>query len=151
MLSGFNTNVRHRGLLLHVQTEDSGRAHPHVITHLYHGGTILASERSEYGDRLGAEDLATEVRRLMEGQHRTMLRRLRRGELDGRLAERLGSDVFGDAGGAAAASGETGRVDPAASAPDSPAVEAAPAPDERRLDEVVAEYLDQRARGRRRP
>ncbi|MCC6642330.1 MAG: hypothetical protein IT386_14315 [Deltaproteobacteria bacterium] len=154
MLSGFNTNVRHRGLLLHVQTEDSGRAHPHVITHLYHGGTILASERSEYGDRLGSDALADEVRRLMEGQHRAMLRRLRRGELDDRLVERLGRDAIAAGSTAATASGETGPAAPVSSAgepPATPAAVSARAPDDRRLDEVVAEYLEQRARRRRRP
>ena len=55
MLSGFNTNFRHRGVLFHVQTEDSGRANPHVITHLFHGGNILASEKGTYSDKLGSE------------------------------------------------------------------------------------------------
>src|SRR5262245_18055169 len=49
MIIGANTNVRHRGVTFHVQTEDSGRANPHVISHLYHHGTILASEKTEYG------------------------------------------------------------------------------------------------------
>jgi len=35
MLSGFNTNFRYRGVLFHVQTEDSGRGNPHVITLLH--------------------------------------------------------------------------------------------------------------------
>ena len=44
MITGSNTNVRHRGKLFHVQTEDSGRRNPHVISHVYYRGTILASE-----------------------------------------------------------------------------------------------------------
>lgn len=152
MLSGFNTNVRHRGLLLHVQTEDSGRGHPHVITHLYHGGTILASEKSEYGDRLASEDLAAEVRALMEGQHRAMLRRLRRGELDARLAERLGSEALAGDANAVTAAGATGSL--ATGAREGPVAAEGeeselPGGDERRLDEVVLTYLEQR--GRRQP
>jgi len=152
MLSGFNTNVRHHGLLLHVQTEDSGRSHPHVITHLYHGGTILASEKSEYGDRLGSGELVEEVRALMEGQHRRMLKRLKRGELDARLKERLGSDVFGDDASGATASGATGPTHPALAegegrpAPPGDAPGPARCVDERPLDEVVLEYLVERAR-----
>ena len=34
-LLGFNNNVRHKGRLFHIQTEDSGVRHPHVITHLF--------------------------------------------------------------------------------------------------------------------
>lgn len=170
MLSGFNTNVRHRGLLLHVQTEDSGRAHPHIITHLYHGGTILASERSHYGERLESGDLAAEVRTLMEAQHRDMLRRLKRGELDARLVERLGQHAFpGEPGAATAsgatASGATASTLPGATGPTSPAVSAgegagisaagrppvAGAADERPLDELVLEYLIGRAAGPPRP
>ena len=76
MLSGFNTNFRHRGVLFHVQTEDSGTANPHVITHLFHGGNILASQKQTYADRLGSEQLDGVVRELMEV---TCFRRLARG------------------------------------------------------------------------
>ena len=61
MLSGFNTNFRHRGVLFHVQTEDSGIENPHVITHLFHGGNILASQKREYSDQLGSGNLASVV------------------------------------------------------------------------------------------
>jgi hypothetical protein len=160
MLSGFNTNVRHRGLLLHVQTEDSGRLHPHIITHLYHGGTILASEKSEYRDRLDSDDLVSEVRGLMEAQHKAMLRRLTRGELDSSLKERLGQELFveadGDGGdtepGATGATAPTlaGAEDPAGADPVDAAVSSAVQAIERPLDEVVLEYLVERSRKRRR-
>ena len=91
MLPGFNTNVRHRGVLFHVQSEDSGRAHPHVITHLYHGGTILFSEKSSYAGFLDASDLPARVRELMESQHRAMLTKLRKGSFDESIKERLGA------------------------------------------------------------
>ena len=96
MLPGFNTNVRHRGVLFHVQSEDSGRAHPHVITHLYHGGTILFSEKSSYAELVEAPDLPARVRELMESQHRAVLSRLRQGSFDGSIRERLGA-VLDDA------------------------------------------------------
>jgi hypothetical protein len=155
MLSGFNTNVRHRGVLFHVQTEDSGRNHPHVITHLYHGGTILASEKSSYQELLEQGDLQSKVRALMEGQHAAMLKRLRAGELDEILAERLGPEVFA-ATKAAGASGHTQRsAAPAALDPDqrpSPAAAATPAPRpaDRPLDELILDYLvDSTRRARR--
>jgi hypothetical protein len=160
MLSGFNTNVRHRGLLLHVQTEDSGRLHPHIITHLYHGGTILASDKSEYGDRLDSDDLVAQVRGLMEAQHKAMLRRLTRGELDASLKERLGRELFvetddGDGDTESGAAGSTAPtlagVDDAGGAdPVAAAVSSAVAAIEPPLDEVVLEYLVERSRKRRR-
>ncbi len=171
MLSGFNTNVRHRGLLLHVQTEDSGRANPRVITHLFHGGTILASEKLEYADRLEAEDLTKEVRGLMERQHRAMLRRLKRGELDAQLAERLGSEALAAEPEERTGSGLATPEEPEPAVELEPAIELEPAVEpapepatplaaaaepgaeagERPLDEVVLEYLVERSRKRRRP
>lgn len=99
MLSGFNNNFRYRGVLFHVQTEDSGVSNPHVITHLFHGGNILSSEKLEYSDKLGLspDALEEEVRALMESQHKAMLKRLQRGLHDSVILERLGDDVFAEA------------------------------------------------------
>lgn len=89
MITGANTNVRHRGIIFHVQTEDSGRANPHVISHLYHHGTILASQKTEYADQVELEDLESVVRALIESQHKTMLKSLTGGEYDSLIDERL--------------------------------------------------------------
>jgi len=95
MLSGFNTNYRHKGVLFHVQTEDSGRGKPHVITHLFFGGNIIASVKRDYSEHLEGEDLENSVRSLMEGQHKEMLRQLSRGEHNQAILQRLGPDIFG--------------------------------------------------------
>lgn len=97
MQSGFNTNFRYRGVLFHVQTEDSGLENPHVITHLFHGGNIMASEKRDYSELIAehaGEGLELAVRRLMEGQHKAMLRQLSRGEHDPAIEQRMGPDVF---------------------------------------------------------
>jgi len=82
MITGLNSDVRYRGVAFHVQTEDSGRAHPHVISHLYLGGSILASEKTDYGDDLDLEDLDERVRSIVESQHRGMLEGLAAGGFD---------------------------------------------------------------------
>lgn len=89
MITGFNANVRHGDRVYHVQTEDSGRANPHVITHLYYEGTILASERRDYAEIVDAPDLVARVRRLMEEQHAAVVDGLRRGDFDDAIAARL--------------------------------------------------------------
>ncbi len=94
MLSGFNTNFRYRGVLFHVQTEDSGRENPHVITHLYYGGNIIASEKQEYSALLDEEDIEAAVKKMMEGQHKSILKQLSCGEHDRVIGERLGPDIF---------------------------------------------------------
>jgi hypothetical protein len=95
MITGANTNVRHRGVVFHVQTEDSGRANPHIISHLYHHGTILASRKTTYAEHLeeGAEDLERVVRGLIESQHKAMLKSLTAGDYDDLIDERLGTAV----------------------------------------------------------
>ncbi|WP_242394520.1 hypothetical protein [Anaeromyxobacter oryzisoli] len=82
MAVGFNHNIKHKGKMYHIQTEDSGLDNPHIITHLFVGGNILASKKTSYADIAGAENLAQVVRELMEEQHKEMLRNLINGVYD---------------------------------------------------------------------
>lgn len=81
-LTGFNHNIKHKGNVYHVQTEDSGVGNPHIITHLFVGGNILASKRTSYADIVHAHNLTEVVRDLMEEQHKEMLRNLINGAYD---------------------------------------------------------------------
>ena len=82
MVVGFNHNIKHKGKMYHIQTEDSGLENPHIITHLFVGGNILASKKTSYADIVGAENLPQVVRELMEEQHKEMLRNLINGVYD---------------------------------------------------------------------
>jgi hypothetical protein len=138
MITGFNTNVRYRGRVFHVQTEDSGHSRPHVISHVYHGGTILASEKREYAEHLGDEDLPGVVRRLMEEQHKVMVSRLKGGDYDALIGERLAdAEGSGDAPPAAA----TGEAS-------APRAFGEGLVSEQPLDEMILEYLVDKARDR---
>jgi hypothetical protein len=82
-LLGYNNNIRHKDRVFHVQTEDSGVRHPHVITHLFmDGGRILKSVKTSYADKLGADKMADLVQKMMKDQHKAMLVALRAGEYD---------------------------------------------------------------------
>lgn len=83
---GYNHNVRYRGLVFHVQTEDSGVLAPHVFTHLFHGGVILSTRKLVY-DAGASEDV---IRSLMQAQHKAVLKELRRGNFDDKVDEYLG-------------------------------------------------------------
>ena len=82
MIPGFNHNIKHKGRIFHIQTEDSGEKNPHVITHVFVGGNILGSKKTEYGDLLGDPEQEKKVRTLMEEQHKQMLRNLVHGVYD---------------------------------------------------------------------
>lgn len=82
-LLGYNTNVRHKGKLYHIQTEDSGVQHPHIITHLFaDGGRVVASKKTGYADILEVGDLQDRVKQMMRDQHKAMFIGLRDGEFD---------------------------------------------------------------------
>ncbi|MEW6434898.1 MAG: hypothetical protein AB1730_25640 [Myxococcota bacterium] len=81
-VTGFNHNIKHKGKVYHVQTEDSGVSNPHIITHLFVGGNILATKKSSYADIVKSENLQELVRELMEEQHKEMLRNLVNGVYD---------------------------------------------------------------------
>ncbi len=85
MLVGYNHNIRYKGEVFHVQTEDSGINTPHIITLLYRGGNILASKKTSYADIVKMGNLSQVVEELMKEQHKDMLRRLKNAEFDARL------------------------------------------------------------------
>ena len=86
MIVGFNHNVNYRGVGFHVQTEDSGPKNPQLVTLLYHGGIIIASQKTVYADILKVDNLDQVVEELAKEQHKGMLRRLTKGEFDQRIA-----------------------------------------------------------------
>lgn len=82
-LLGYNTNIRHKGKVFHIQTEDSGILKPHVMTHLFaDGGRILKSLKTSYAPLLDTEDVSTQVKKLMQDQHKAMFIALREGQFD---------------------------------------------------------------------
>jgi hypothetical protein len=87
-LLGFNNNVRHKGRVFHIQTEDSGVRHPHVITHLFaDGGRILKTTKTSYTEHIGQTSMAETVRAMMQEQHKAMFIALRDGQFDYLLEE----------------------------------------------------------------
>jgi hypothetical protein len=86
---GYNHNVRYAGRLWHVQTEDSGISNPHIFTHLFHDGTILATKRIDYDP---TSDVGV-VQKLMQAQHKLMLRELKQGAFDDKIARFFGAPV----------------------------------------------------------
>jgi hypothetical protein len=82
-LTGFNNNVRYRGMRFHIQTEDSGITRPHITTQLFaDGGYVIKSLRTDYREYVDHPERAVLVHRLMRDQHRAMALDLRDGKLD---------------------------------------------------------------------
>jgi len=84
-IAGYNHNVRYRGLIFHVQTEDSGLQSPHLFTHMFYGGVIISTRKLVY-DAGSAEDA---IKGLMQSQHKVVLRDLKRGLFDDKIDQYL--------------------------------------------------------------
>jgi hypothetical protein len=54
VITGYNTDVEHDGVVYHVQTEDKGLETPFILSLVYSGGAILASKRSRYEDLIAS-------------------------------------------------------------------------------------------------
>ncbi|HEX8792855.1 MAG TPA: hypothetical protein VF765_18040 [Polyangiaceae bacterium] len=82
-LLGYNNNVRHKGRVFHIQTEDSGVKYGHIITHLFmDGGRILKSVKTSYAEYIGNDRMGDIVREMMKQQHKAMFIALRDGKFD---------------------------------------------------------------------
>src|SRR5262249_53726820 len=50
VITGFNTDVKHKNRVFHIQTEDKGEANPYVESLVYVGGEILATKKTSYAE-----------------------------------------------------------------------------------------------------
>ena len=82
MITGFNTDIEHNGVVYHVQTEDKGLDSPIILSLVYAGGAILASKRSPYGDLIeeGFSDEALSER--LKRQHRLICAAIHSGRIE---------------------------------------------------------------------
>lgn len=82
MITGFNTDIEHEGVIYHVQTEDKGLDTPIILSLVYAGGAILASKRSPYEDLIkeGFSDEALAER--LKRQHRLICAAIHSGRIN---------------------------------------------------------------------
>ena len=82
MITGFNTDIEHDGVVYHVQTEDKGLETPIILSLVYTGGTILASKRAPYKDLIaeGFSDEALAER--LKRQHKLICAAIHSGRID---------------------------------------------------------------------
>ena len=122
---GFNHNIRYRGRVFHVQTEDSGVDNPHVFSHMFHGGVIISSRKLEYD----GEAAKAVVKSLMQTQHKSLLRELKRGDYDEKIVQYLGPHPIDPAAVEAPAAEAPAAEAPAAATSAEAGVVAAEIPD----------------------
>jgi hypothetical protein len=115
-LLGYNNNVRHKNRVFHIQTEDSGVKHPHIITHLFmDGGRILKSIKRSYAEHVGADKMQDTVKQMMKEQHKAMFIALRDGQFDGMFEDGQAAKEAKEAKDQAASDAKAARDKKAAS------------------------------------
>jgi hypothetical protein len=95
VITGYNTDVEHDGVVYHVQTEDKGLDSPLILSLVYAGGAILASKRSPYKDLLASGFSEAVLAERLKRQHRLICAAIHSGRLDD--LKRMGSQPGGSA------------------------------------------------------
>ena len=148
---GFNHNVGYKGRTFHVQTEDSWPAQAHIVSQLFLGGNVVASSKIAYANDAGQLDpagRASAVRKMMESQHKAIMRALLSGTYDTDITKHTQATYAPGVLGAGARAPELlvgGAQKPAvareATPRSIPPPSRPPAATTRPLDEVVLSYL----------
>ena len=80
MITGFNTDIKHEGVVYHIQTEP--RKDAGIDTTVYKGGAVVHKFKSSCQDLLDLPDYSDEkLKRRLEDQHRLIIARIRAGEI----------------------------------------------------------------------
>jgi hypothetical protein len=83
VITGFNTDIEHDGVVYHVQTEDKGLESPLILSLVYVGGAILAAKRSRYEDLIESGDFSEEVlTKRLKRQHQLICAAINAGRIE---------------------------------------------------------------------
>ena len=81
MITGFNTDIEHDGIVYHVQTEDKGLDSPLILSLVYVGGAILAAKRSRYEDLIEAGFTEEVLSKRLRRQHQLICAAINAGRI----------------------------------------------------------------------
>lgn len=80
MVMGFNTEIKHNGVVFHIQTEP--RKDTRIETMVYLKGAIIHSLKTSYQDLLNSPEYSEDqVARMVKDQHQQVIARIRAGEI----------------------------------------------------------------------
>lgn len=133
MITGYNTDVSHHDLVMHVQTEDKGLEAAIIESLVYVGGQIVGKRQSGYREVVESGGSKAAIIEVMDRQHRLMIAEIRNGHYDEQLRD-LGLIT------ALAESGPVLILDDSA-----PVATGSSASEGHTLDEIILDYLDSKA------
>jgi hypothetical protein len=80
MIQGFNSDIKFKGVIYHVQTQDKGINNPKIETLVYKKGVILNSRLISYEDILSSDCLEEVVTEVMTRQHNEAIKEVQEGK-----------------------------------------------------------------------
>lgn len=80
MITGFNTEIKYRNTVFHIQTEDKGERNPIIETLIYVGGEIIDAQRMSYDHLLKNGLHKDKLKELMEEQHKKVIALIKQGK-----------------------------------------------------------------------
>jgi hypothetical protein len=81
MKGGFNTNVEHKGVIFHVQTQDKGPESGYIECLIYTSGQVLASRRIPYSS-IFENGNQEDFQKIIEKQHQNIIQEIKEGKFD---------------------------------------------------------------------
>jgi hypothetical protein len=73
-MKGLSHEVRYKGAVFYVQTQDMGNEAGYVESLIYKGGALITSRKSYYYSLLGSPGLPERVSQLLKEQHQAVIR-----------------------------------------------------------------------------
>ena len=96
MITGYNTDVEFNGKTYHVQTEDRRGDRTILESLVYVKGQILDSLTTPYADDLTDRSQEPELAKMLEAQHRQVIRWIRNGRYDPKGIKPFGHGIISD-------------------------------------------------------
>jgi len=81
-MPGYNTEIKHKEKLFHVQTQDKGRSANYIESIIYKSGKVLTSKKIFYTPFLSIKNLGEKIQQLIKEQHNTVIKEIEEGKFD---------------------------------------------------------------------
>jgi len=85
-MPGFNSEVKYKGAIFHVQTQDCGPGARCIESLIYKSGKLISSRKTDYTSFLALPRLQEKILQILKGQHTAVLKEIADGKFEHFLA-----------------------------------------------------------------
>ncbi len=85
-MPGINTQIKYKGLSLHLQTQDKGESAKYIESLIYKSGKTLFSRKTPYHSLINKPDFKQQFLQLMKNQHLVLINEISEGKCDRHLS-----------------------------------------------------------------